>query len=245
MKSNMTKTLKIYPDAEALVQNAAERITFGLEQVLKQKENASFVLTGGKIPEPVYRLLGAAPLAQKVDWNRVLFFWGDERCVPPDHPDSNFGMAWNALISKLAIPSEHIHRMKGELEDNDLAAQLYEKDLKDVFPGSGIPSFDLLLLGLGEDGHVASLFPGTHWDEHRLVVPNRMPETGAKRISMTPPILNEAQAVLFIVSGENKSKALAEVIQNPDSSLPAAKIHPEKGTLTWMVDHSAASLIRE
>jgi 6-phosphogluconolactonase len=241
----MKKEIEIHPDADALVYAAAGRVATLLESTLRQKEIATFVLTGGKTPAPIYELLGSPPLAERIDWNRIQFFWGDERCVPPDSPDSNFGMAWKAFVSKLGAPSSHIHRMLGELDDPDKAAWLYEQELRKVFPETGIPSFDLLLLGMGTDGHVASLFPGTSWNESRLVVSNYLPETGANRISMTFRILNQAQATLIIVAGSDKAKALSRVIQDPACDLPAAKIQPALGSLRWMVDAPAATLIRD
>jgi len=153
-------------------------------------------------------------------------------------------MAWDALISKLSVPPDHVHRMNGELEDAGQAAFLYETEIRTILPVPGVPVFDLVLLGMGEDGHTASLFPGTQWDEDKLVVANHVPATGASRISMTPKILNEADSILFLVAGSNKSKALAEVLEHPANRLPAARIRPVRGILTWMIDQSAGSLIR-
>ena len=239
----MKPAIEVCPNNDALIQAAAERIATILEQTLRAKQTATLTLTGGKTPKPIYELLGSPPYLERIDWDRVHFFWGDERCVPPENPDSNFGMAWNALLSKLGVPSDHIHRMKGELEDAESAASLYESEIRRTLPEFDVPSFDLVLLGMGADGHVASLFPGTTWDEEKLVVANHMPQTGARRISMTPRILNEAREVLFIVAGAEKSKALAEVLGNPASRLPAARIHPANGGLIWLVDNAAAGSI--
>ena len=238
------QSVEIYPNTETLVRAAAERITSILRQTLAQKESATLVLTGGSTPRPVYELMGSPPYAGRVAWNRVHFFWGDERCVPPDHPQSNFGMAWEALVSKIPVPSGHVHRMRGEIQDAEMAASLYATEIQTVIPDSEIPSFDLVLLGMGKDGHTASLFPGTRWDEEKLVIASQVPETGAKRISMTTRIFNKAHAGLFLVAGLDKSQVLAEVLKNPASGLPAAGIRPE-GSLTWMVDEAAARLVRE
>jgi 6-phosphogluconolactonase len=129
----------------------------------------------------------------------------------------------------------------GELQDAEKAAALYEAEIRKILPQAGIPSFDLVLLGMGEDGHTASLFPGTQWDEERLVVASRMPKTGASRISMTPRLLNGSQAVVFLAAGSNKSEALARVLEGAAGDLPVAKIRPVRGSLTWMVDRAAAS----
>lgn len=234
--------IEVYHDKNALTRAAAERIIELLNQRLREKERATLVLTGGKTPEPVYRLLALSLNLEPIDWSRVHFFWGDERCVHPESRDSNFGMAWHSLISKLHVPSGHIHRMIGEMPDAETAASLYETEIRSVLPGTGIPSFDLVLLGMGEDGHVASLFPGTHLEEERLVMASQVPATGAKRISMTPRLLNESRNLIFIVAGSSKAKALAEVLEG-NRDLPAAMICPVRDNLIWMTDQSAASLI--
>jgi 6-phosphogluconolactonase len=238
----MKPAIAIYPNMDALIHATAERVADTIEQALQGQKAATLVLTGGKTPKPVYEILGSPPYLERIDWKRIHFFWGDERCVPPEDPESNFGMAWNALISKLGVSSDHIHRMKGEMEDTETAASLYENEIRKVTK-SEVPSFDMVLLGMGADGHVASLFPGTSWNEEKLVVANHVPQTGVKRISMTPRILNEARTIIFIVAGAEKSKALDEVLGNPASHMPAARIHPVSNNLIWMVDKSAAGSI--
>lgn len=241
--------LKVYPDAKELSLAAAERIAACLQMMLQEKENPTLVLTGGRTPETVYRLLGSSPYVDLIDWKRLHILVGDERSVPADSPDSNFGMAWRHLLSKLKMPHNRLHRMRGEL-DAEQAALLYEQEIVKLFPGSGVPSFDLVLLGMGVDGHIASLFPETEWDEGRLVVANRVPSSGANRISpsrisMTLRLLNNAEEILFLVAGREKAEALADVLENPRCILPAARILPVKGNLTWMVDRAAASLLRK
>jgi 6-phosphogluconolactonase len=234
--------VEVFPNSDALARAVAERITDTLAQILQVKQSATLVLTGGNTPKSVYELLAKDRYSARVDWEKIHIFWGDERCVPPDAPESNFGMAWGTLISQIRIPNENVHRMKGEL-DPENAAALYECEILEFFRESDVPSFDLLLLGMGEDGHTASLFPGTHWDEKRFVIANYVPQSGAKRISMTPFILNAAHETVFLVAGNNKANALACVLENPACDYPAAKIHPDRGTLVWMVDNSAASLL--
>ena len=236
--------VEVYPDTETLARAAANRIASILQQTLAEKESATLVLTGGSTPKPVYELLSLPAYSAQVEWSRVHLFWGDERCVPPNHPESNFGMAWDALVSKIPVPPAYVHRMPGEMPDAEEAASLYETEIKSALPGLAPPSFDLVLFGMGKDGHTASLFPGTHWDENRLVIANKVPETGARRISMTPRIFNKAHAGLFLVAGLDKSQVLAEVLKNPASGLPAAAIRPE-GSLTWMIDEAASNLIRD
>ena len=237
------KGIEIFEDHEGLVRTAAERIAATLMGALKEKSSAALVLTGGNTPRPVYELLAEPPYSERIPWDRVDFFWGDERCVPPDHPDSNFGMAWKAFLSRLPVPENRIHRMLGELEDHERAAVVYEEEIRRVTGAGDTPRFDLVLLGMGEDGHTASLFPGTVWDENRWVVANYVPKLQSTRITMTPRILNEARAIIFMASGFGKAQALKGVLEDPASDYPARRIRPVSGTLTWMVDKAAASLI--
>lgn len=235
-------SIEVFPDAEAFSRAALERITDLLIRTIQKKTRATLVLTGGKTPKPIYEMLATPFPSNPIDWKRVHIFWGDERCVPPENPESNFGMAHDALISKIDVPPENVHRMRGEL-DAEGAATLYEREILDFFQRSDVPSFDLVLLGMGEDGHTASLFPGTQWDERRMVIANYVPQSGAKRVSMTPLILNAAAKTIFLVAGRNKADALACVLENPSCDYPAARIRAGQGSLDWMVDKSAASLL--
>ncbi len=237
------KGVEIFEDHESLVRGAAERIVATLTATLTEKGSATFVLTGGNTPRPVYELLAEPPYSERIPWDRVDFFWGDERCVPPDHPDSNFGMAWKAFLSLLPVREQHIHRMPAELEDHERAAVVYEEKIRRVTGAGDTPRFDLVLLGMGEDGHTASLFPGTVWDENRWVVANYVPKLESTRITMTPRILNEARAIIFMASGFGKAQALKGVLEDTASDYPARRIRPVSGTLTWMVDKAAAALI--
>jgi 6-phosphogluconolactonase len=235
-------SIEVFPDTAALFQAASERITDLLVKIIYEKGGASLVLTGGKTPKPIYEMLASPLYRNSVDWKRIHVFWGDERCVPSENPDSNFGLARDALISKIDMPPENVHRIKGELDAED-AADFYEREIIDFFQGSGIPSFDLLLLGMGEDGHTASLFPGTQWDEKRFVIVNRVPQSGSKRVSLTPLILNAAAKIIFLVAGRHKADALACVLENPECNYPAARIRASQGSTDWMIDSSAASLL--
>jgi 6-phosphogluconolactonase len=234
--------VEVFLDPAVLVQAASERITASLEQALHEKTTATLVLAGGKTPEPIYQLLASEPYKFRIDWKRVHIFWGDERCVPPESPESNYRMARDVLISRIDAHPDNVHRILGEL-GAEQAANLYEQEILRILPGSGIPSFDLALLGMGEDGHTASLFPGAEWDEERLVAASVVPQSGAVRVSMTPRILNAAAKTIFLVSGRNKADALACVLENPACNYPAARIRPTQGGLLWMLDASAASLL--
>jgi 6-phosphogluconolactonase len=185
--------------------------------------------------------------AVHIDWTKIHVFWGDERCVPPDHADSNFRMAKESLLDNLQFPEANIHRIKGELDALEAAAD-YEAQLADHFGDE--PRFDLILLGLGDDGHTASLFPGTpaldersHW---AVAVTHRGPPPPLiDRVTLTYPVLNAARQVIFLVSGKNKEERLRAVLRDPPDlhKMPAQGIHPTDGTLTWMVDSTAAGLL--
>ncbi len=234
--------IKIYPDGNTLFAAAAERIAAELANALREKPTASLVLTGGNTPRPVYERLSTS-LSERLDWTRIQFFWGDERCVPPDHRDSNFRMARETLLSKVSVPEAQIHRIPGELADPGRAALLYETEIFNFAKSDPVPRFDLVLLGMGADGHTASLFPEASWDEGRLVVASHILKLSAWRITMTPLLLNSARNVLFVTAGLEKAKALAGVLEGPPGTYPAQRIQPVGGTLTWMVDESAASLL--
>ena len=161
----------------------------------------------------------------------------------PINPESNYGMARQTLLSRIPVPENRIHRILGELEDAEKAALRYEAEIRRTAAGTEIPSFDLVLLGMGEDGHTASLFPGTVWDADRLVVAVWVPRLERTRISMTPRILNAARRVIFLTAGTAKAPALAKVLEDPANDYPAKKIQPSADSLTWMVDKAAAALL--
>jgi 6-phosphogluconolactonase len=234
--------VEIFPDLGTLISAAANRITALLENALAERHAAALALTGGKTPEPVYELLATDPYRKRIDWTNIHFFWGDERCVPPNSPESNYAMAHKTLLSKIDHQPDHVHRIMGE-EEPVKAAELYEYEIIKYVSGDPIPSFDLTLLGMGEDGHTASLFPGVKWDEEKLAVHTRMPQTQASRVSMTPKLLNVSAQIIFLVSGSNKAEALASVLEDPASKLPAANIQARSGSVLWMIDRSAASLL--
>lgn len=233
--------LKIYPDAASLFLAAAGTITGLLDGALAKRSRANLVLAGGGTPREVYRSLAARDRSPA--WRQIGLFWGDERCVPPASAESNFRMVQETLLLRAEVPPENIHRIRGELEDSEQAARLYEDEIRRSFPGTELPRFDLVLLGMGEDGHTASLFPGARWDEDRWVVASRAPSPSYRRISMTPRILNGAKHLIFIVSGQAKAAALRKVLEDPSCDCPAGRIRPSAGSLLWMVDQTAASTL--
>ncbi len=203
-------------------------------------------LSGGSTPELMYRELAGAEYRKQVPWDQGEYFWSDERCVPPEHPDSNYGLAERALLVKAPIPRERIHRMRGELEPERAAAE-YQRELRRVFrvPAPAVPHFDLLLLGLGEDGHTASLFPGSAaLDETaRLAAANYVKKLNAHRLTLTLPVINAARNVVFLVSGGKKAAALRQVMRGDGAPVPAARVRPRDGRLIWFVDQAAAALL--
>jgi 6-phosphogluconolactonase len=182
-------------------------------------------------------------------WDKIHFCWGDERHVPPDHPDSNYRMAREVLFSKVPVPPENIHRIKSEIAEASEAADRYEETLRKLFRLSAdqFPRFDLILLGLGSDGHTASIFPGSQVikEKRRLVVASWVQQLKSSRITLTPPVLNKAEAVVFLVSGLEKAPALHSVLEGDyqPEHLPAQLIRSNKSNVLWLVDHEAASML--
>lgn len=208
----------------------------------------SVALSGGSTPKGLYSLLLTPEFRDQIPWTRVHLFWGDERCVPPDHPESNYGMVHETLLSKVPIPEENVYRMKGE-RDPQAAADEYELILRRSFQLSegDLPRFDLILLGLGEDGHTASLFPHSDAlrETKRLVTAVYVPELKSYRLTLTLPVLNNAADVFFLVAGKSKAGILRDVLQGKDGSenLPAQRIRPQLGRVVWLVDQAAAELL--
>ena len=205
-------------------------------------------LAGGSTPRALYALLAdrAAPYRSQVPWDRTFVFFGDERQVSPDHPDSNFRMARESLLRHVPVPEEQVYRMRGENPDPDRAAEEYEEIIRDVFRLGAFdrPRFDLILLGMGADGHTASIFPGAPGarQAERLALAVRVAPLGVDRITLTLPVLNHAAAVLFVVSGVSKAEAVRQVLGGA-SDLPAAEVRPAAGDLLWLLDREAAHLM--
>jgi len=231
----------ILTDMNALADAAAEFFIAQAQAAIQARGQFAAALSGGSTPRAVYQRLAEAPLA----WKNIHLFWGDERCVPPDHPDSNYRMTAESLLTRVHIPPENVHRIQGELSP-ELAAARYEQELRAFFGNA--PRFDLILLGLGDDGHTASLFPEspalherTRWAAaaaHETPPPPLVP-----RVTLTLPVINAARQIVFLVSGAGKAERLAEVLHVPaeSHSLPASMIRPGSGEILWLVDKSAAA----
>ena len=208
-------------------------------------------LSGGSTPKKMFAMLANdAALRNRMPWCRVHFFWGDERHVPPDHTDSNFRMTNEVMLSRVPVPPENIHRIRAENPDAGKAAEDYEQELREFFMlgPEQLPPFDCVFLGMGTDGHTASLFPGTKalQERKRLVVPNWVDKFQSYRITLTTPVLNNADLVIFLVSGEEKAQPLRTVLegQKQPDRLPSQLIEPTHGKLLWLVDRAAAGLLK-
>jgi 6-phosphogluconolactonase len=238
------------PSTEALHATGADIFVSAAVDATAKRGVFRVALAGGKTPEGVYsRLADTGLLRSKVPWELVQVFWGDERHVPPDHPESNYRMARQALLDRVPIDSSHVWRIKGEYEDAVRAADEYERDLRGVFeiaPGA-FPRFDLVLLGMGADGHTASLFPATAAlsEREHLAVANHVKRLHTDRITLTVPVLNNAREVAFFVGGADKADALKAVLEGPylPEQFPSQLIRPENGRLRWIVDPDASHLL--
>jgi 6-phosphogluconolactonase len=234
-------------DADALAREAASEFSRRAQVCVAERGRFTVTLSGGSTPRRLYALLAdpAAPFRDGIPWSRVHFFWGDERHVPPDDPKSNFRMVRQALLSRVPVPLENVHRIEAERPDAADAADAYERELMRFFaltPGQ-VPRFDLVLLGMGPDGHTASLFPGSSALEvrDRLVVAAWVPKLHSDRITLTLPVFNNAAAVAFLVSGADKAATLRAALDpNGPGGLPCQRIRPVDGDLLWLVDRAAA-----
>lgn len=233
----------IFPDADALAREAAERIVALSSTAIADHERFSIALSGGSTPKRLFALLASEAYANRIEWAHVHIFWGDERCVPPDDAESNFRMARESLLNHVPLPPENIRRIKGE-RDPAQAAEEYEHLLRMFFATSDLPRFDLLLQGMGDDGHTASLFPGTQALQitSRWVAANYVPKLDAWRITLTAPAINAGAHVMFLVTGASKAAALRAVLRGPHQPemYPSQLIAPDNGELLWLVDHAAA-----
>ena len=242
------REIKIVADSEALCQEAADEILGRITATLRGVELFTIALSGGSTPKNLYALLaGSTPYLDEIPWSKIHFFWGDERHVPPDHPQSNFRMAREAMLSQAPVPDQNIHRVRAEEPNADKAAAEYEQEIRAFFKlaNGQLPCFDCILLGMGSDGHTASLFPGTValQEKQRLVVANYVDKFQAYRITMTAPVLNNAETIIFLVGGKDKAETLQKVLEDdPQPNLfPSQLIQPSHGQLLWIIEQAAAS----
>ena len=258
--SKANTQIRIYHDAEELALKAARYFARLADQYVLGCGRFTVALSGGSTPRAMFSLLAAEPFLDTVPWSAIYFFWGDERCVPPEHAESNFRMAHETLLSKVPVPRENIFRIPAEQPDHQRAAEEYSATLRHFFltgpgavrsataPLTNLPRFDLVLLGMGADGHTASLFPGTSALSagNQVAASNYVEKFNAHRITLTAATINNARHVTFVVAGEDKASALKEVIEGnfQPNLYPSQLIRPANGTLLWMVDEAAARLLK-
>jgi 6-phosphogluconolactonase len=229
-----------------LFQAAADDVLLTASGSIQQRGRFTIALSGGSTPRNLYTLI-AANASASLPWEKVFFFWGDERHVPPSDSESNYRMALETILSKVPVPPANIFRVPSENPDASAAAEAYEQTLRKFFPVAPgeFPSFDLILLGMGPDGHAASLFPETAalQEKSRLVVANWVEKLHTSRITLTLPVLNAARRVAFLVSGADKAAILHEVLEGkaPGEKYPSKLVRPSDGKLIWFVDRAAAS----
>lgn len=247
--------VRIWPNEDELAAQAAEFIIQSAREAIAARGRFTLVFTGGSTPERMYTLLGQPHMAAQIDWAKCFLFWGDERFVPPDDERSNYGMTWRTLIERVraSTPMENIFPMPVQAGSPAQGADYYADSLQQFFglpvDGAEPPRFDLVLLGLGDDGHVASLFPGypTLHITDRWVVsspPGTLPPP-VDRITLTFPVLNAARQILFMVSGDKKAEAVRDIIEGeaPLDRRPGVGVQPTDGVVTWLLDKSAARLL--
>lgn len=238
--------IKIYPGADELAARLAADFQNVVNEAAKLSRRIHIALSGGSTPALFLQKLASSPYRATIVWQNLHFFWGDERCVPPDHPDSNYGMTQKYLLDHIAIPDENLHRIFGENTPQN-EAKRYAAEIKRLLPltHNGWPEFDWILLGLGNDGHTASIFPGSDVLEDRTHVcaVATHPETGQKRITLTLPVINCGRRISFLVTGRNKAEMVAQVLSG-NEPLPAAFVQPSHGILEWHLDEQAGKLMR-
>lgn len=239
----MQSEIKVVTDASELSRVAAAEFEQVARNAVQARDRFTVSLSGGSTPRGLYSRL--AQSSRDLPWDKIYFFWGDERHVPPDDKDSNYRMVRETLLSQAPIPTEHVFRMHTENPDAAQVAEEYERTIREFFglkPGE-LPRFDLVLLGLGPDGHTASLFPGSAalHEASRLVVANWVEKFGHYRLTFTAPVINNAAEVMFLVSGAEKAAALQSVLYSnaPAEEFPAKLIQPQNGRLIWLVDRAA------
>lgn len=251
-----TYEVLICADAAELAREAARRFAELAVAFTRDAGRFTVALSGGSTPKAMFQILAEKPFADSLPWRSIYFFWGDERCVPPNHAESNYRMANETLLSKVPVPRENILRIPAEDEDHESAAANYSETIRQFFkPAAGAPgaepewpSLDLVFLGMGPDGHTASLFPGTTalCADGGVAVANYVDKLQSWRITLTADAINRARNVIFLVAGADKAPALKEVIEGPRNpkQYPSQLIKPSHGALLWMVDEAAAKLLQ-
>jgi 6-phosphogluconolactonase len=239
-------TVMVFADIVGLSQAAAEFFAQSAAEAVAARGRFSMALAGGATPRTLYDLLAQAPYSGQLPWAQMHFYWGDERCVPPDHPESNYCQARTALLDRLPVKTSHIHRIRGEWEPAAAAAEYARQLGEDAAPGLAWPRLDLAILGVGADGHTASLFPEATMDIDpdvpAIAVTAHYQGRPADRVTLTPRVFNSARAVVFLVAGASKAVAVAATLEGPHEPQrwPAQRICPDAGEVLWLIDQAAA-----
>jgi len=243
------RTVEVFDDLSTLSQAAVVQFVELTHWAIGQRDRFWACLSGGTTPRLLFQSLTQPPFAGMLPWDKMFFTWGDERLVPPDDPESNYGLAERELFSQVNVPAENIYRIRGELPPNQAVAEFTGRLQQVADPGLNWPRLDLVLLGLGADGHIASLFPGSDpalgADVPALATTGHYQGRPAGRVTLTPAVFNTARHVLFLVSGAEKAEAVAGSLRGADDPLrwPARRIRPDAGEVTWLIDSAAASLL--
>ncbi len=248
VRQNVGGELRLCADAEDVARTAADLFVELCAAAIAERGRFRVALSGGSTPWRAYELLAAPGRSSRIDWQRVDVFWGDERYVPADHPASNYRKTREVLLQNVPLPPANVHRVLTELSPPQAAASAYEEAVRNAFGESpGTPRFDLAFLGLGTNGHTASLFPASPLlhETTRLVAADFVEEVNMWRVTMTAPLLNAARTLAFLIAGQDKAQVLRDVLCGPPDieRLPAQLIHPADGTLLWILDHAASTLV--
>ncbi|MEI8354816.1 MAG: 6-phosphogluconolactonase [Deltaproteobacteria bacterium] len=240
----MMRRVEVLLNSSELAKRGADLFAAEAAAAIASRGEFSVALSGGATPLPLYTLLATDEYLCRIDWSRIHFFWADERCVPHNHQGSNFYAIFAPLLSRLQVDAAHFHRIPGELPP-DQAAFSIEKKLRSFFAGHSLPCFDLVLLGMGVDGHTASIFPGSHscLDASRIAVEVYLDKPHSNRVTLTMSVLNNSRNVVFIVSGKEKAETVRAVLEDDTPRYPASMVQLAKGTVTWLLDLDAASLL--
>jgi 6-phosphogluconolactonase len=249
MSAKPNREIHVFPDAAAIAKRASELFLETAKSTVADHNIFNVALAGGSTPKALNLLLAADPLRSQLPWDKVKIFFGDERHAAPTDPDSNFRMATETVLSKVPLKPEQVHRIKGEYPDTAKAAQEYEQLLRTEFNSAAgqLPRFDLMFLGMGNEGHTLSLFPGTKalHDNGRLVMRNWIGKLYTERVTCTAPVANNSSLVIFMIAGADKAPALKAVLEGPyePEQLPSQLINPTNGKLLWLLDTAAASML--
>ncbi len=236
-------SVHIHKDPAAMAERAAHILAAACEEAVAERGVFRIALSGGQTPIPLVRLLAASDWADRLPWDKMNFFWVDERCVGPDHPDSNYGLARRELLSH--VPATHFYRMRGDIDPVEAAVK-YEQQIRQDFNigPNDLPRFDFMILGMGDDGHTGSIFPTSPAlaERKRLVIDQYVPERKADRLTLTLPVINNSRCCMFLVTGKEKHQVLGQVLDLlAEPTLPAQMVRPSVGDLIWVVDEAAAT----